>query len=184
MPTVVKISALSKVYEGGHKARNSSDLDIEEGEILALLGPNGAGKTTLISIILADIVDVRIKRADFPSGVAASVFDRMRAERERIASAQRAEGAQIDLEKRAEVDRIVQIITQTAQGDAARIIGEAEGQAISILAEQLGRDPEFYAFIRSLEAYKVLLENDATLILNVNSDLWRYLESPLPPADR
>ncbi len=131
-----------------------------------------------------EIVDVRIKRADFPSGVAASVFDRMRAERERIASAQRAEGAQIDLEKRADVDRQVQIITQTAQGDAARIIGEAEGAAIAILAEQLGRDPEFYAFIRSLEAYKKLLANDATLILNVDSDLWRYLESPLAPADR
>ena len=131
-----------------------------------------------------EIFDVRIKRADFPQGVASSVFDRMRAERERIASKERAEGAQIDLEKRADVDRQVQIITQTAQGDSARIIGEAEGQAISILAEQLGRDPEFYAFTRSLESYKRLLESDATLILNVDSDLWRYLESPLAPADR
>jgi len=131
-----------------------------------------------------EIFDVRIKRADFPQGVASSVFDRMRAERERIASKERAEGAQIDLEKRADVDRQVQIITQTAQGDSARIIGEAEGQAISILAEQLGRDPEFYAFTRSLESYKSLLESDATLILNVDSDLWRYLESPLAPADR
>jgi len=131
-----------------------------------------------------EIFDVRIKRADFPQGVASSVFDRMRAERERIASAERAEGAQIDLEKRAEVDRLVQIITQSAQGESARLIGEAEGEAISILSEQLGRDPEFYGFVRSLEAYKKLLESDATLILNVESDLWRYLESPLAPADR
>jgi membrane protease subunit HflC len=131
-----------------------------------------------------EIFDVRIKRADFPQGVASSVFDRMRAERERIASAERAEGAQIDLEKRAEVDKKVQIITQTAQGDSARIIGEAEGEAISILSGQLGRDPEFYAFTRSLEAYRKLLESDTTLILNVDSDLWRYLESPLAPADR
>ncbi|MDP7160007.1 MAG: protease modulator HflC [Dehalococcoidia bacterium] len=131
-----------------------------------------------------EIFDVRIKRADFPVGVASSVFDRMRAERERIASAERAEGAQIDLEKRAEVDRQVQIITQSAQGNSARIVGEAEGEAITILSEQLGRDPEFYAFTRSLEAYKDLLEDDATLILNVDSDLWRYLESPLVPADR
>jgi membrane protease subunit HflC len=131
-----------------------------------------------------DIVDVRIKRADFPAGVANSVFDRMRAERERIASAERAEGAQIDLEKRAEVDREVEFITQAAQGDSARIRGEAEGQAITILSEQLGRDPEFYAFTRSLEAYRLLLEHDSTLILNVDSDLWRYLESPLAPADR
>lgn len=149
-----------------------------------LEGENFRYRVPLTDRFGIEIVDVRIKRADFPSGVAASVFDRMRAERERIASAQRAEGAQIDLEKRAEVDRIVQIITQTAQGDSARIIGEAEGEAISILAEQLGRDPEFYAFTRSLEAYKLLLESDATLILNVDSDLWRYLESPLAPADR
>lgn len=131
-----------------------------------------------------EVVDVRIKRADFPSGVADSVFDRMRAERERIASAQRAEGAQADAEIRAEVDREVQIITQTAEGDSARIRGEAEGEAIAILAEQLGRDPEFYAFIRSLEAYRKLLEQDSTLILNVDSDLWRYLESPSVPSDR
>ena len=61
---------------------------------------------------------------------------------------------------------------------------QTEGEAISILSEQLGRDPEFYGFVRSLEAYKKLLESDATLILNVESDLWRYLESPLTPADR
>lgn len=150
------------------------DLDIENFRYRVPLG----------DVFGIEIVDVRIKRADFPSGVAASVFDRMRAERERIASAERAEGAQIDLEKRAEVDRKVQIITQSAQGDSARIRGEAEGEAIAILAEQLGRDEEFYAFTRSLEAYRVLLENDSTLILNVDSDLWRYLESPSVPADR
>lgn len=131
-----------------------------------------------------EVVDVRIKRADFPAGVASSVFDRMRAERERIASAQRAEGAQADAEIRATVDREVNFITQAAQGDSARIRGEAEGEAIRILAEQLGRDPEFYAFTRSLEAYRKLLAEDSTLVLNVDSDLWRYLESPSVPADR
>ena len=131
-----------------------------------------------------EVVDVRIKRADFPANVSSSVFDRMRAERQRIASAERAEGAQIDVEKRAEVDRQVRIITQEAEGLSARIRGEAEGEAIAILAEQLGRDEEFYAFTRSLEAYRSLLEQDSTLVLNVDSDLWRYLESPTDPAER
>ena len=131
-----------------------------------------------------EVVDVRIKRADFPQGVASSVFDRMKAERERIASAQRAEGAQADAEIRATVDREVEFITQAAQGDSARIRGEAEGEAIGILAEQLGRDTEFYAFTRSLEAYRRLLASDATLVLNVDSDLWRYLESPSEPSGR
>jgi len=149
-----------------------------------LEGENFRYKVPLNDRFGIEIFDVRIKRADFPQGVASSVFDRMRAERQRIASKERAEGAQIDLEKRADVDKQVLIITQSAQGDSARIIGEAEGQAISILSEQLGRDPEFYGFIRSLEAYEQLLESDATLILNVESDLWRYLESPLAPADR
>ena len=149
-----------------------------------LEGENFRYRVPLTDRFGIEIVDVRIKRADFPSGVANSVFDRMRAERERIASAQRAEGAQADAEIRAAVDREVNFITQAAQGDSARIRGEAEGEAIAILAEQLGRDPEFYAFIRSLEAYRTLLAQDTTLVLNVDSDLWRYLESPSVPADR
>ncbi|MEX0761380.1 MAG: protease modulator HflC [Dehalococcoidia bacterium] len=125
-----------------------------------------------------EIVDVRIKRADFPPDIATSVFARMEAERERIASGLRAEGAQRDSEIRAEVDRDVQVLLETAQGTSSRVRGEAEREAIQILAESLSQDPEFYDFRRSLEAYKVALASNTTILLDSESDLFKFLEDP------
>ena len=125
-----------------------------------------------------EIVDVRIKRADFPQQIEQSVFDRMRAEREEISSGLRAEGAQEDAEIRAEVDREVTITLQQAEGTSERLRGEGEGEAILILAEQLERDPEFYAFSRGLQAYMKILDGQSTLVLSANSDLFNYLENP------
>ncbi|MCZ6539224.1 MAG: hypothetical protein O6922_05305, partial [Chloroflexi bacterium] len=124
------------------------------------------------------IVDVRIKRADFPPDIETSVFSRMEAERERIASGLRAEGTQQDSEIRASVDRRVTIILQEAEGESARVRGEAEEEAIAILAESLGRNPEFYAFRRSLEAYRVFMDSQTTVILDPDSDLLKYLQDP------
>ncbi|NQW16883.1 MAG: protease modulator HflC [Chloroflexi bacterium] len=129
-----------------------------------------------------EIVDVRIKRADFPQQIEQSIFDRMRAERERIASGLRAEGAQEDAEIRAEVDREVNVTLQQAEGTSARLRGEGEGEAILILAEQLERDPEFYAFQRALTAYSTILDGQSTLVLSADSDLFNYLESPTGSA--
>lgn len=125
-----------------------------------------------------EIVDVRMKRTDFPSDIANSVFARMEAERERIAKGLRAEGAQMDAEIRANVDRQVQIILETAKGKASLLQGEAEEEAINILAEALGKDPEFYDFRRSLEAYKLVIDSQTSLVLDPDSDLLKYLESP------
>lgn len=124
------------------------------------------------------IVDVRIKRADFPPNVATSVFERMQAERERIASGLRAEGAQREAEIRAEVDREVRVILDTARGTASRLRGEGESEAITILADALEEDPEFYDFQRTLEAYRTALSNDTTVVLDRNSDLFKFLTDP------
>ena len=124
------------------------------------------------------IVDVRIKRADFPPDIESSVFSRMEAERERIASGLRAEGSQRDAEIRAEVDRQVNIILETAQGTSALLRGEAEQEAITILAQALEKNPDFYAFRRSLEAYKAFLDSQTTVILDPDSDLLKFLEDP------
>ena len=125
-----------------------------------------------------EIVDVRIKRADFPPDVATSVYDRMEAERERIASGLRAEGAQRDAEIRADVDRQVKVILDTARGTAARLHGEGESAATKILATALQQDPEFYDFQRTLEAYKTALQGDTTVVLDRNSDLFKFLTDP------
>ncbi len=126
-----------------------------------------------------EIVDVRIKRADFPTDIETSVFARMEAERARIAEGLRAEGNQRDREIRAAVDRDVQIILETANGTAARLRGEAEEEAIRILAEALEQDPEFYEFRRSLEAYENIVDDDTLLVLESDSALFKYLQDAL-----
>lgn len=123
-----------------------------------------------------DIVDVRIKRADFPSTIEDSVYARMRAERAEIASGLRASGTQRDREIRAEVDRDVQIILEQANGTSAQLRGEAEEEAIRILAEALEQNPEFYAFRRSLEAYGNIIDDQTLVVLESDSPLFRYLQ--------
>lgn len=124
-----------------------------------------------------DVVDVRIKRADFPSEIAESVYARMRAERQRKADKERAEGAEIDAEVRATVDREATIIRAEAQRQADITRGEGEAEAIKIFAEAISSDPEFYSFQRSLEAYKVIFESNSTMVLPADNDLFEFLQS-------
>ncbi|MCL0099381.1 protease modulator HflC [Dehalococcoidia bacterium] len=125
-----------------------------------------------------EVVDVRIKRADFPDEIADSIYARMRAERVRIANRERAEGQEVDLEKRATVDRMAIEITSSAQKEADIIKGVAEADAVRIFAEALEQDPEFYTFQRTLEAYKKFLTQNATVVLPAGSELFQFLQSP------
>jgi len=158
-----------------------------EEEVVFLLGNPSASNLEGLKVTYTanvrkalgiEIIDVRIKRADFPPDIETSVFARMEAERERIASGLRAEGTQRDSEIRANVDRQVNIILETAEGTSALLIGEAEQEAIDILAEALERNPDFYAFRRSLEAYKVFMDSKTTIIIDPDSDLLRFLTDP------
>ena len=110
------------------------------------------------------IVDVRIKRADFPPAIADSVYQRMIAERRRIANRERAEGSEVDLEVRATVDRTAIEIRTDAMKDADIIRGCAEAKSIAIFAAALEQDPEFFSFQRSLEAYKSYLVENTTVV--------------------
>ena len=132
----------------------------------------------LISELGIDIVDVRIKRADFPQAIAGSVYERMKAERKRIADRERAQGAEADLQKRAEVDRQAVEIRSEARKQADIIRGGAEAEAIAIFADAYERDPEFYSFLRSLDAYALFLGSNTTAVLPADSDLFRFLQSP------
>ena len=131
-----------------------------------------------------ETIDVRIKRADFPDTVAESVYARMQAERKRIADRERAEGAERDAEVRANVDRQAAIIRAEAERDAQIIRGEGEAEAVRIFAESLGQDPEFYAFQRSLQAYKNFLpESGTTVVLPADSSLFQFLQTPSGNGD-
>ena len=124
-----------------------------------------------------EMIDVRLKRADFPVEVAGRIFERMRSDREKIARRLRAEGEEEARSRRAAADREVEIIIAGAERDANRLRGEGEAQAISILAVALNRDPEFFAFRRSLEAYREFLSTQATMILSSESEQFRFLQS-------
>lgn len=124
-----------------------------------------------------EVVDLRIKRADFPAEIAESVYARMQAERKRKADRERAEGAEIDLEVRAEVDKEASIIRAEAERTASITRGEGEAEAVQIFADAIGQDLDFYAFQRSLEAYRVILESQTTVVLPADSELFQFLQA-------
>ena len=124
--------------------------------------------TPNLSAFGIEVVDVRIKRADFPAEIADSIYARMQAERKRKADRERAEGAEVDAEVRADVDRLATIIRAEAERDASIIRGCGEAEAIKIFAEALQQDPEFFTFQRSLEAYRSFLTQNTTLVMAVS----------------
>lgn len=124
-----------------------------------------------------DVVDVRVKRADLPGEVQASVFARMVAERERIAKRYRSEGAEESAKIKAETDKEKTIILAKAYEESQRRRGEGDAQATRIYAVSYGQDPEFYGFVRSLEAYEKFLGAKSTVLLSADSRLLRYLRS-------
>jgi membrane protease subunit HflC len=125
-----------------------------------------------------EVLDVRIKGLDLPQEVQASVFARMRAERERIAKRYRAEGEERAREIRAGADREREVILATAYETSQKLSGEGDAQAAAIYAQAFGQDPEFYAFTRRLQAYEKILSSGTTLVLPPDSELLRYLQNP------
>ena len=129
-----------------------------------------------------EVVDVRIKRADLPLEVQASVFARMQAEREREAKRYRSEGEEEAAKLRAQTDKERTIVLATSEQQAQVLRGDGDAQAAAIYAGAYGKDPEFYKFLRSLQAYEQFLGKRSTLLLSAESDLFRYLGSPHPAA--
>ncbi|MBI5428813.1 MAG: protease modulator HflC [Nitrospinae bacterium] len=125
-----------------------------------------------------EVIDVRIKRTDLPEEIANSIFNRMRTERERIAKEYRSEGNEEATKIRAETDKEKVIIMATAYEREQSVRGAGDAGAIKIYAEAYQRDPEFYGFIRSMEAYKHSLKNDSTILLSEDSEFLSFLNRP------
>jgi membrane protease subunit HflC len=128
-----------------------------------------------------EVVDVRIKRADLPEKNELNVFNRMRTERERLAKKYRAEGDEEARKIRSEADKQVQILLADARKTAEITRGAGDAQATRVFAEAYGRDPEFYAFQRTLEAYSRTLGENTTVILSPQSEFFELLQSSRPP---
>lgn len=123
-----------------------------------------------------ELVDVRVKQVEFPDEVRNAVYQEMSEERARIAAETRAEGRERAEQLRAEADRERTVIIAEANRDAQKIRGEGDARAADIYAQAYNRDPEFYAFYRSIDAYRNSISEDGDLIvLDPNNDFFRYL---------
>ena len=124
------------------------------------------------------VVDVRVKRIDLSSEVTGSVYNRMRSERERVAAQLRAEGDEERVRIMADADRQRTVIQSEAYRDAERIRGDGDAQAAAVYANAYSQDPEFYAFYRSMSAYREAIGQDQdVLVLQPDSEFFKFLQS-------
>lgn len=125
-----------------------------------------------------DVVDVRLKATDLPQANLQATFDRMKAEREREATDERARGREAAQRVRAQADRTVVELVSEARKEADITRGEADAQRNAIFAEAFGKDPEFFEFYRSLTAYERALQgNNSSMVLSPDSEFFNYLKS-------
>jgi membrane protease subunit HflC len=127
-----------------------------------------------------EVVDVRIRRADLPEQNSQAVYQRMQTERQRQAASTRGEGSQKSQEIRAKADRDVTVLVAEAQSKAEQTRGEGDATRNRIFAEAFGKDPDFFAFYRSMQAYEAgLRASDTRLVLRPDSDFFKYFGNPM-----
>jgi len=161
--------------EGNSRVQPTNSRTVLLEEVLAKVQADLAQEDPPFGV---EMVDIRVKRADFPQEVAGRIFERMRSDREKISRRLRAEGEEEARTRRAGADRDVEVLLAAADRDASRLRGDGEAQAISILAESLNKDPEFFSFRRSLDAYTEFLNSRTTLILSTDAPIFKFLQSP------
>ena len=125
------------------------------------------------------VVDVRIQRVDLTEEVSDAVYNRMRAERSRIAAELRAQGDETAVKIRADADRQYQVLLAEAYRDAERLRGEGDARATQIYAQAFSRDPEFFSLYRSLNAYKSAFgDKSDVMVIDPSSDFFKYIKKP------
>jgi len=144
-------------------------------QIMGLLTSNIGKKAASLGI---DIVDVRIKRIDFPDKISQNVYDRMRTERERLAREHRSKGEEAATRIRADADAQSRVLVAEAYRDSQSIRGEGDAVSSEIYAKAYSRDRDFYRFYRSMEAYKNTFSNKGdVMLIEPDSEFFRYLKN-------
>lgn len=168
--------------------RPREEIQIDSEEEATILTEINKGRDKIVREIFEDaskkvkdfgieLLDVQLKRINYIESVQKDVFDRMIAERQRIAQRFRAEGQGEAARIRGERERDLKKIQSEAYRQAQEIRGKADGEATAIYAEAYNRDPSFYAFTKSLETYEKTTDPSTTFILTTNSDFLRYLKN-------
>ena len=148
----------------------------ERSEIMEILRQRADRDSRQMGI---QVLDVRLKHVDYPQEVSESVYQRMEAERKRVANELRSQGAAAAERIRADADRQRVVIIAEAYREAQRIKGEGDASASDTYAKAYSKNPEFYAFYRSLQAYRNSFKNKSdVMVLEPNSDFFKYLKNP------
>ncbi|MFQ5718828.1 MAG: protease modulator HflC [Acidobacteriota bacterium] len=168
------------------------DPDLAKEEQTTTLQKIGVGRLAIIEIILhasqaraedlgIEILDVRFKRINYNDQVRRTVYQRMIAERKRIAERFRSEGLGEGARIRGEKERELKRIQSEAYETAQEIVGHADAEATAIYAAAYGRDPEFYRFYKTMETLRKTIDKDTSLILSTDGEFFRYLDRPGSP---
>ena len=159
---------------GGAGGEKLEPIRFGRDKIVAMIHEEASKVTPKYGI---ELVDVMFKRVNYIESVRLKVYDRMISERNRIAAGKRALGEGRKAEILGRVDRELKVITSKARKEAEEIRGRADGEAAGIYADAYNKDPEFYAFTKSLESYQKTLGENAKLIMSSNSDFFKFLNS-------
>ncbi|MSP85839.1 MAG: protease modulator HflC [Methylotenera sp.] len=172
---------LSKVVNAGLRAEFGKRTvhDVIAGERTVIMDSLRKRADMEARQIGIQVVDVRLKRVDYAEEISKSVFDRMIAERKRLANQLRSEGSAASEKIRADADKQREVIIAEAYRDAQKAKGEGDATAAAIYNQSYGKNPEFYAFYRSTEAYKNSFKSKSdVMVLDPGSDFFKYLRSP------
>jgi modulator of FtsH protease HflC len=148
----------------------------ERGKVMEAIRIKVAGEAVEIGVA---IVDVRLKRVDYVEQINNSVYDRMKAERSRVANELRSTGSADSEKIRADANKQRTVILAEAYREAETIRGEGDAKATQIYSQAFGQNPEFYKFYRSLEAYRASFRNSSdVMVIDSNSEFFKYLKVP------
>ncbi|MES2740567.1 MAG: protease modulator HflC [Pseudomonadota bacterium] len=146
----------------------------QRGKVMEAILAKVVAEATLIGV---EIIDVRLKRVDYVEQINNSVYDRMKSERVRVANELRSTGSADSEKIRADADKQRTVILAEAFREAEKIRGEGDAKASQIYAEAFGKNPEFYKFYRSLEAYRASFKNHSdVMVIDSNSDFFKYFK--------
>lgn len=149
-------------------------VSLNRNELMAKVTEAASAKASPYGI---DIVDIRIKRADLPDQNEKAVFARMQAEREREAKLYRSQGSEEAQKIRSSAEKEREILLATADKASQELMGDGDAAAFAIFSEAYKQDPEFFAFTRSMEAYKKTMDEKSMLVISPDSEFFRYLKS-------
>ena len=128
-----------------------------------------------------EVLDVRVKQINLPDEVSNSIYQRMRAERTAVAKEHRSEGQEKAEEIRASVDRRVTVMLADAERNARSVRGQGDAQAAKIYANAYNKDPEFFGFLRSLDAYKKTFKNKQdVMVIEPDGEFFKYMKNAEP----